>query len=86
MTIYHGVTFIDISTDNDKAILIRQCDMCKRRTVIAVDRLALIAWENGRLIQDVWPEISADIREVLMTGFDPRCWESLFPDLEMGND
>lgn len=35
-------------------------------------------WEMGQMIQDVFPEFSADIREFIMTGIHPTEWDTLF--------
>lgn len=34
-------------------------------------------WENGALIQNVFPHLSADDREFLMTGMAPDEWDAL---------
>ena len=39
------------------------------------------AWANGNgLIQDVFPELSADEREYILTGISPEEWDSMFSD------
>jgi len=35
-------------------------------------------WENGGLVQDVFPQLNADQREFLISGMLPREWEKLF--------
>lgn len=40
----------------------------------------LASWMNGKLIQEVMPNISADEREFLKTGITPDEWESVFND------
>ena len=37
---------------------------------------------NGRMIQDIMPNISAGEREFLMTGITPEQWENMFGNLE----
>ena len=36
------------------------------------------AWENGKLIQDVMPYLSADEREVLISGICGPCFDKMF--------
>tara|TARA_R110000803_G_scaffold60000_1_gene119053 strand:- start:1181 stop:1372 length:192 start_codon:yes stop_codon:yes gene_type:complete len=36
---------------------------------------ALLAWSSGMLIQDAMPNLGADEREFVMTGFTPYEWE-----------
>ncbi len=35
-------------------------------------------WENGGLVQDIFPQLNADQREFLISGMLPREWEKLF--------
>jgi hypothetical protein len=35
---------------------------------------------QGEFIQDVFPELSAEDREVFMTGIHPDCWKRLYPE------
>jgi len=36
------------------------------------------AWQSGALIQDAFPELSADAREFIKTGISPTEWEAMF--------
>ena len=38
------------------------------------------AWQNGVLIQDAMPELSASDREFIMLGITQEEWEGLYPD------
>jgi hypothetical protein len=38
----------------------------------------LARWENGEMIQDVMPHLTADEREFIMTGITPQEWEETF--------
>lgn len=39
-------------------------------------------WNNGMLIQDAFPNLSADEREFIMTGMMPGEWDELFGGME----
>lgn len=39
-------------------------------------------WVNGGLIQDCFPYLSADEREILMTGIDSITWNGIFGQSE----
>jgi hypothetical protein len=39
----------------------------------------IIAWDGGRCIQDVMPDVSKEDREFLMTGYTPEDWAIIFP-------
>lgn len=38
----------------------------------------LTQWENGELIQNVFPNLSADECEFIMTGITPQEWNATF--------
>lgn len=60
------------------------CIVCQRNTKMVVSASGLRKWNTGALIQDAFPELSYDDREVLMTGIHPACWTALFE--EEGDD
>jgi hypothetical protein len=37
-------------------------------------------WKQGELIQNVWPNMSSDDREILISGWTPAEWDMLFPE------
>jgi hypothetical protein len=39
-------------------------------------------WVNGELIQNCFPHLNADDREILMTGIDAQAWEEMFAGSE----
>lgn len=45
---------------------------------IEVTQEQLSSWENGTLIQDAMPNLSADEREFIKTGITPEEWDSAF--------
>lgn len=56
-----------------------QCRNCGDVHAINVDYDAFIAWKNRELlIQDALPELSADERELLLSGTCGVCWDSWF--------
>lgn len=38
------------------------------------------AWQNGALIQDAMPNVSAEEREFMMTGITPEEWDEYISD------
>jgi hypothetical protein len=51
-----------------------------RTKEINVTEQQLLSWENGQLIQDAMPHLSADDREFIMTGIDENEFDSIFSD------
>ena len=45
---------------------------------IPVTDFQLAEWQNGKMIQDAMPNISADHREFIKTGITPAEWDILF--------
>ena len=39
-------------------------------------------WLNGELIQNCFRHLTSEQREILMTGFDDECWNSMFAESE----
>lgn len=59
-----------------------QCPRCKNQKMITVDSKGYLAWRKGELITRALPELSAEDRERLMTGYDGKCWDAMFPPEE----
>lgn len=58
------------------------CLVCKKTSKVLVDYDGLKKYQEGALIQDAFPELSADVREMLMTGTHPECWKIMWPEDE----
>lgn len=55
------------------------CPFCGKTTPIQIRRVAdYHAWQNGELVQNAFPYLSADEREMLISGICPTCWEGMF--------
>ncbi len=63
-------------TDHNKS-----CPFCHRINTVRVDKYKWRRWMLDReLIQNVWPEMSADMREVMISGSCPACYDKAFKD------
>ena len=58
------------------------CVVCSERATIEVSTAGLDRFDGGRgdFIQVAFPELSADQRELILTGTHPACWDSMFDD------
>lgn len=55
------------------------CPFCEETHIVVVDTIDYIAWENGDVLaQNAFPYLSADEREMLISGICPKCWEKTF--------
>lgn len=61
-----------------------QCPRCGKGSYVAVSTEAYEAWQGGMYIQDAFPDMSADVREMLVSGIDPECWTAIFQFDEEG--
>ena len=65
----------------DKQLLGKKCPMCKTMNYVEVNTEDVAIWEEGsRDIQDTFPYLSADDREILVTGICTKCWDKCFPN------
>ena len=57
------------------------CPFCRAEHEVCVKVKDFEAWKNGELVQNAFPYLSPDTRELLITGICPDCWEAMFnPD------
>lgn len=58
------------------------CSVCgKVHNPIVLDAEKFYRWkEDKECIQDVFPEMTEDQREILISGTCPECWKVLFPE------
>jgi hypothetical protein len=58
------------------------CIHCHKGGVLYVETTALYQWQNGMTIQDAFPNMSDDDREMLVSGIHPKCWDEMFKEKE----
>ena len=58
----------------------KPCIHCNETSAITVDAAAHRRWRSGALIQDAFPDMDADTRELLISGIHPACWDAMFGD------
>lgn len=62
------------------AIKTPDCPVCDEWSSVIVEEDDYGSWVAGLYIQDAFPYLNADSRELLMTGIHPPCWEQMFGD------
>lgn len=71
-----------MATENIAVVVeTRPCMMCGNTSTLhytAKEAEGFRRWQNGELIQNAMPWLSADEREMLMTGTHPDCWDEMF--------
>lgn len=60
----------------------KPCMCCSKTTNMELEEDLVRRWQAGSFVQDVWPEMPMEQREVLITGTHPKCWSDMFDDEE----
>jgi hypothetical protein len=59
------------------------CPMCGKVTIMNLNPGQVNAWLHGTHIQNAFPELNAQEREVMLTGFcSQECWDKAFAEDE----
>lgn len=58
--------------------IITACPFCRHANEIAINEADFWDWQDGALVQDAFPYLSADEREMLISGICPNCWDGMF--------
>lgn len=56
------------------------CRLCHRDFTLYIDPEDFIKWDNGKgdYIQDAFPYLEADQRELIMSNTCGKCWDKMF--------
>lgn len=63
-------------------IISKTCRGCDKTYDIEVEQEDFLKWQNGAFIQDAFPYLSVDDREMLISSFCGTCFNDMFPDME----
>ena len=58
------------------------CPFCGHAHGVFVNEADYWDWQDGALAQDAFPYLSANEREMLISGICPTCWDKMFPTEE----
>lgn len=62
-----------------ECLIITVCPFCGHAHEVAVNEDDYFSWKfDGALVQNAFPYLSADEREMLISGICPTCWENTF--------
>ena len=57
---------------------VTRCPFCGCGNEVEVNEMDYLDWQDGAHAQDAFPYLSADEREMLISGICPTCWERTF--------
>lgn len=55
-----------------------ECMVCGKGSAMTLDAKAFDAWRAGTLVQVAFPRLTADERELMISGTHGPCWEKMF--------
>ena len=58
--------------------VVTYCPFCGKGHEIEVNEMDYLDWKDGALAQEAFPYLSAEDREMLISGICPDCWDSMF--------
>lgn len=58
--------------------VITVCPICGQAHEIEVNEMDYWDWKDGAFVQDAFPYLSAEVREMLISGICPSCWSNMF--------
>ncbi len=61
-----------------EVFVITKCPFCGKAHSTGVNEMDYVDWQEGALIQDAMPYLSAQEREHLISGICEDCWGNLF--------
>lgn len=68
---------------NNKCIVEVWCPNCDHSEVFTMTKEQYKQWYyREKPIQDIFPEIKYDKREMLISGICPKCWDEMFGEEE----
>ena len=70
---------------HEKMVVVFVCGRCLETQHITVGAAELRNWEQGELIQNAMPYLSADEREVLISGTCGPCFDKMFGEDPIGD-
>jgi len=70
----------EVNPHNPRHKLIVKCSMCQKQEVIEVLEEDFRKYKNGWKVQDAFPYLSLDKRELLISNTCGTCWKKLFPE------
>lgn len=58
------------------------CTNCGRVIEVPVTEEELLSWDGEKHIQEQFPQLTPELREMFISGICPKCWNEIFPPEE----
>lgn len=63
-----------------------KCPFCRTKTEIKISAKGYVSWINGDVVQDAFPDMPAEDRELLISGMCYNCQDKTFIDDDDSDD
>jgi len=67
-----------MKTNNHEITVITGCPFCGLIHEVEVNEMDYLDWQDDVLVQDAFPYLDANEREMLISGICPDCWDKMF--------
>ena len=67
-----------VKVNYKEVCVVTRCPFCGRGNEVEVNESDYWDWNDGELVQVAFPYLSADEREMLISGICPTCWNKTF--------
>lgn len=78
---------LTLENENPEIEVTKVCSWCSETSSL---KMALWQYDlhrkRERLVQDIFPNVPKDIREVLISGTHPECWDEMMAGLDDEDD
>lgn len=72
--------------ENTTTLATPDCMVCGEGGFVEVPTSQYEARQNGAMIQEAFPDMPAPLREQILTGTHPACWDKMFAGMEDEED
>jgi hypothetical protein len=70
-------------TEEMLTVYCRPCSFCGTQYIVDLPAEKVKRWRDGEHIQNVFPEMSPDEREILISGTCSECWDKYMKNWDM---
>lgn len=71
-----------MKTNRYEITIVTYCPFCNEAHEIQCNEEDYLDWQDGMTAQEAFPYLSANDREMLISGICPSCWSALFEGME----
>ena len=76
-----------VKVNYKEVCVVTRCPFCGRSNEVEVNEMDYLDWDDGMDVAVAFPYLSANEREMLVSGICPTCWNKMFnfdgkPDLQ----